>query len=274
MNESKIYRELEQVKQQYELILVKLEDSLQNAPPGNMLKEKKYHHEYYTKQYKDKDGKCIREYISKKDKKTLKQLGQKKYDQLFIKSIRKNLMLIDKFLEGYDLDFRERGYEKIGELKDIPLELYEDNRIAILEKWMTEEIQENSYNDELKIFETDKKEMVRSKSEVIIANALNQYSDKLLYKYERPLEVKISGFKKIIYPDFTTLNIESGEISYLEHFGMMDNPEYAEQFVKKINLYEENGIVLGKDLFVTFESMEVPLNTKQVRRVIEQIISK
>lgn len=56
-------------------------------------------------------------------------------------------------------------------------------------------------------YETSAGEYVRSKSEVIIANLLYAKSDKLLYKYERPLLLKnhgqeiihISGFYNFKY---------------------------------------------------------------------------
>ncbi len=274
MTERRIYDELCQIRETYRVMEEQLRKSLEKAPVERIEIRKNGKRDYYTKQYKNDKGKFVQEYISKKDKKLIKPLAQKKYDLLIEKQIKTNLKILEKFVKEYKLDYLKEGYQKIGELKNYSINLYQTNPLYILEEWLNEDVVENIYNMESKIFLTERKELVRSKSEVIIANALNQFSDKLLYKYERPLEMDLNGYKKKIYPDFTTLYLETGELSYWEHFGMMDNPEYAEQFVKKINLYENNGIFLGRDLFVTLESMEVPLNTSQVQRVIEQIISK
>ena len=51
---------------------------------------------------------------------------------------------------------------------------------------------------------------------------------------------------------------------------MMDNPEYAESAIKKIETYGKNGIFLGKNLIATFESKNNPLNIKMINLLIEQ----
>ena len=79
--------------------------------------------------------------------------------------------------------------------------------------------------------------MVRSKSEAIIANILHNNKLNILYKYERPLKIIVDGKEKIIYPDFTIFNVHSGKITYWEHAGRMDDPYYANEFVKKINSF-------------------------------------
>ena len=82
-------------------------------------------------------------------------------------------------------------------------------------------------------YETERGDVVRSKSEVIIANILYQNREHILYKYERPLEIVENGRKKTIYPDFTIINKNTGKITYWEHAGRMDDPYYANDFVKK-----------------------------------------
>lgn len=74
---------------------------------------------------------------------------------------------------------------------------------------------------------------------------------------------------KTIYPDFTVLNIKTRKTLYYEHFGMMDNPEYCKNALEKIEIYESNGIHLGEELFVTFESSLRPLSLSQLDILIE-----
>lgn len=75
-----------------------------------------------------------------------------------------------------------------------------------------------------------------------------------------------------MYPDFTILNIHTGEITYYEHVGCLDDPIYADAFVRKMNNYIRNGIVLGENLIATFESREHPLDLIVVRKIIEKLI--
>jgi len=47
-------------------------------------------------------------------------------------------------------------------------------------------------------------------------------------------------------PDFTTLNKRTRVQRYHEHFGKMDDPQYARKALEKIRLYENNGIFVGE----------------------------
>lgn len=81
-------------------------------------------------------------------------------------------------------------------------------------------------------------EAVRSKSEVIIADAL-QHSG-VRYRYEEQLLGK-DGTSR--WPDFTIRDAESGRVFYWEHCGMMDNEDYRLRWEKKLEWYRENGVV-------------------------------
>ena len=116
--------------------------------------------------------------------------------------------------------------------------------------------------------------MVRSKSEVIIANILYHNEKDILYKYERPLEVAENGRQKIIYPDFTILNRHTGRITYWEHAGRIDDPYYANEFVKKMNTYMANDLLIGRDVVVSVETQNTPLDIRVVVRLVEQISKK
>ena len=111
--------------------------------------------------------------------------------------------------------------------------------------------------------------MVRSKSELIIANILYKNREMLKYKYERPLELMIERHTQTIYPDFTILNVRTGKLVYWEHAGRMDDPRYAANFVKKINTYIDNEIIPGKDLIVTYETVNSPIVIQHIQLQIE-----
>ena len=76
---------------------------------------------------------------------------------------------------------------------------------------------------------------------------------------------------QVIYPDFTILNIQTGKITYWEHAGRMDDPKYANQFVYKVNSYMSNGIMPGRDLIFTYETMSNPLNMQNALKLIESL---
>ena len=75
--------------------------------------------------------------------------------------------------------------------------------------------------------------MVRSKSEIIICNLLNEH--KIKYKYEHKL---FYDGEHHIEPDFTIVLPDGNEI-YWEHVGMLGFEDYDENWVRKINIYEK-----------------------------------
>ena len=148
-------------------------------------------------------------------------------------------------------------------------------QISVKEKvkqWQTEVYEKNLMYSENLRYETEQGDVVCLKSEVIIANMLYNNRRDILYKYERPLEVIENGRKKAIYPDFTILNIHTGRVSYWEHAGRMDDPYYANEFVKKMNTYIVNDLLPGRDIVVSFEAQSTPLDIKVVKRLVKQII--
>lgn len=77
------------------------------------------------------------------------------------------------------------------------------------------------------IHRTIRGELVRSKSEVIIANAL--FENGIAYDYEKPLV--IDGVRKI--PDFTIEDANTGRTWYWEHLGLLRDAEYRKRWEAK-----------------------------------------
>ena len=121
--------------------------------------------------------------------------------------------------------------------------------------------------DDTHVIMTERGERVRSKSEKILADKF--FAMGIPYRYEYPVQLKGYG---TVYPDFTLLNVRERKECYLEHFGMMDDPEYSEKAIKKLEEYAKNGIYIGKNLLVTFETRHKPLEMKVVEQMIKEFI--
>lgn len=110
-----------------------------------------------------------------------------------------------------------------------------------------------------------------SKSEIIIADALNRYN--VPYRYEFPLQLKTSGGRfTIIYPDFTCLNLRTRQEFLWEHFGLIEKPDYVHNAASKLELFSNNKIVHGKNLIITMETEKVPLDTRQIEQIIKEYL--
>lgn len=135
-----------------------------------------------------------------------------------------------------------------------------------IKAWSSVEYIGKTFSEDASQIITERGERVRSKSEKIIADKL--YSLGIPYRYECPLAL---GGNIKMYPDFTILRMLTREEVYLEHFGMMDDVNYVENTIFKLNTYEKNGIYLGVNLFVTYETSKKPMNTMVVDRMLRQL---
>ena len=120
-------------------------------------------------------------------------------------------------------------------------------------EWMNEPYLKNEFKSEMLVHRTSAGIRVRSKSEAFIVTTLCKYQ--IPFRYECALE--IGG--KIIYPDFTIIHPVTGEVFYWEHFGRMDEDDYKQDAIIKINNYLANGIVPNINLITTFETKTSPL---------------
>lgn len=50
--------------------------------------------------------------------------------------------------------------------------------------------------------------------------------------------------------------------------GLMDQPDYFKNVLAKLKIYMQNGIWVGKNLILTYESMEHPLDVSMVEQMI------
>ena len=68
------------------------------------------------------------------------------------------------------------------------------------------------------------------------------------------------------------LTLETGEVKYMEHFGMMDNPSYYNNVLSKLDVYERNGLLIGRDIILLHESSFRPLNTRIIADYIQEFL--
>ena len=251
----------------------KIDAFLNHAPEGCLKWQNRNGKTYYYHQFM-KDNKWVRRYIKKGELSLAKTLAQKHY-YLSIRPILKKMLDETKhFMEKCPSNELEEIYENLSvERKSLvtPIQLSVKEKVK---QWQAEVYEKNQMYPENLRYETEKGDVVRSKSEVIIANILYHNRKDILYKYERPLEVTENGRQKTIYPDFTILNRHTGRITYWEHAGRMDDPYYANEFVKKMNTYMANDLLIGRDVVVSVETQNTPLDIKVVVRLIEQISKK
>ena len=206
-------------------------------------------------------------YIKKNDQALAYRLAQKSYDQKIQKLVDRRLKQLDKLTKEYEDNEVEEIYNKLHPIRKTlikPVEIPWEQRLA---EWKNTPYMGKEFAPGIPEIYTKKGERVRSKSEKILADIFFDLG--IEYKYECPLKLKGYG---VVYPDFTFLRKRDGKEIYWEHDGRMDDPEYAEKAIRKINTYIANGIFPGDNLIVSYESSGVVLNDRIVIKMIEKYL--
>ena len=264
---------LQQKVKDLDALIQEKRSALKDAPSGSL----EIHAiakgcQYYEVKY-SKGGRKHRFYIRKKDQKKAVDLAQKAYNQTILKVAERQMQDIQNLLEKYDSDSLDHVYEQLSPQRKVLVTPIRKPAQEFIAEWMQTTLDcKNPYPIKDGYYSA-KGEHMRSKSEVLIANALAEYD--IPYKYETELYMESTSswrYGKTIYPDFALLNRRTGRLYFWEHFGMMDDPEYLNKVLSKIELYEENGIYLGINLICTFESHDHPFNTQVMTNKIQKYL--
>lgn len=265
-------KEITQVKQslkekvkELERMKLKVEKSLKKAPEGTLvLSQSNGTTQYYHKtERQQKKGK----YISSEERKIAAALAQKDYDLHFLKRVEEQKKRICRAIDILPEDDVMEVYSELSEARKKLVTPHILTDEEYVEQWMSVQYVGKAFAPDTPEIITERGERVRSKTEKMLADKF--FAMGIPYRYECPLHMKGYGN---VYPDFTLLNIHKREEVYWEHFGMMDNPEYAHKAIQKLESYNANGIYIGKNLLVTFETLRNPLNTRTVEKLLKEFI--
>jgi len=252
-------------KRIYELkqIIQKEEKKLKNIPEGTAQvtgTEKK------VMFYINQNGK--RRYACEKDKKLVQLLCQKDYDQRILAKAQRELKELEKVYKNYGEKSYESVYEKLHPARQkfiIPIWLPDDK---FVKQWEAIKYTPKGFDPDYPEYYTDKGERVRSKSEILIANALQKHH--IPYRFEYPYQ--LSSYSPVIHPDFTVLNVRKRKEYIWEHLGKMDDEGYKDNSINRIIDYEKHGIFPGDKLILTHETLARPLNSRIIEKTIEHYL--
>ncbi len=218
---------------------------------------------YHRKSAQDATG----TYIPQSNLRLISRLAQKSYNQSVLSNTEKELRAITQCLMHLpDTPVEELHKTLIPERQALITPVIESDE-EYVKRWKSLQYQGKKISDDAPELITENGEYVRSKSELIIANMLAKAS--VPYRYEFP--ITLSG-SRTVYPDFTALNVRLRKEIIWEHLGMMDNADYADTAVRKINAFNLNGIILGDRLILTYETLNNPISTKEVQILINHFL--
>ncbi len=258
LNQKTIENEIEELSEMKVMIEKQLLQLQGNVPKGSFLRAAMHGNDiqfYYRKDGKDKCGK----YIKKNDLNVAACLAQIEYNQKLLNAIDREISELMKIHSIPQENLCSSVLEKINPLKRklIKIPYISDEEYCL--EWIKQDYTTIGFKENTPEYYTKKGLRVRSKSEIIIAEALDRYE--VPYLYEKPLML---GSGRIVHPDFTILRVRDRKELYWEHFGMMDDMEYRNNAFMKIREYEHNGYYQGVNFIWTMETGKYPLNSKTV----------
>ena len=204
-------------------------------------------------------------YLDRSQLPLIHQLAHKKYYEKVLKAGERELEAIDSLMrKGCDPEEIREIHARFPEETRTFLQPVDLTDREYATEWQKCEWEHKEFREDMPLLLTEKGERVRSKSEILIANALAERG--IPYRYEYPL--KLRGMT--IHPDFTILRTSHREVWYWEHLGMMDRLDYGNEALERIEAYERAGIYPGKKLILTHETIRKPLNSA----IIEEVISE
>ena len=123
------------------------------------------------------------------------------------------------------------------------------------------------------IHRTARGELVRSISEVVVADALR--AEGIDYHYEKALRGK-DGVER--YPDFTAEDPATGIRVYWEHLGMLSDPTYRRRWRGKIAWYKTMGLTpdgpendKGERLVTSRNRPDGAIDSKRIRKQVREV---
>lgn len=264
LRRSDIEHEMAYLEETIRNINKELESLNKKVPEGARLRSAKHGrgYQYFVRRNtSDVNG----EYIKAKDRKQAIILAQIEYYE----KLSDNLKSAKSTLNMLSFNCTEAIFEST--LNDLSLgksELIESHYISdelYISKWKNKEFSHMDFKPDYPEYYTRQNLRVRSKSEVIIADILDEAG--IPFLYEKPLKLKAGT----VHPDFTLLNIRTRREVYWEHLGIMDDADYRNNAFLKLRNYEETGLYPFESVIWTFETGKYPLNTKEIRKMVKNL---
>ena len=236
----------------------KLKEELKTLPAGHLLCLK---NGKYTRWEQVTTGRRRR--IPKKNVELAIKLARKKY----LEAELEDLELEQKWLESCMAKMQKQCFRLDRLLEnELYYDLLEKGMCGYTEEqreWMTAEFPSNPKNTEDLRHRSLSGHVLRSKSEMMIDNAL--YTRGIPFRYECELELGSAT----LYPDFMIMHPDTGEIILWEHFGLIEMEDYAAKAFSKLHLLNECGYHPMINLIMTFETAEHPLDIATIEHMIE-----
>ena len=255
---------IEERVQLLEGVMDELRPRIARAPEGKLHSVR--HGKSFQYYIRTLAGQTNGRYLRKEETGLVQALAQKGYDAALLRKIEQEHRLLTQYLKRFPsepLRASEGLIPKAEQTFVKPVFLNDDDYVR---QWLSFPYAGRGFSDDTPVYLTKNNERVRSKSEILIANALSDLG--VPYRYECPLTLG----NRTIHPDFTALNVRRRKTYYIEHLGLMTDPDYCEHALEKISRYEAAGIYPGEQLILFHETQLHPLDIRLMNQLLRHYL--
>jgi len=231
--------------------LAEIDEELKNAPSGRLVrKDERY---YHSVNRVEAGITTNTDFITR--------LARKKYLLVLKKALENNMKISTlKSQTVVNCEPNQRINELSPTFQGLPRNYFWHSTVV---PWQNSGYKQSTYRLDKKIYETNQGVLVRSKSELIIANLFESLD--IPYRYEP--ETIIKGKK--LYPDFVIKKPFTGEEIIWEHFGALHAEDYEERMNQKMQIYLNHGLQPFDTLIYTFE---FDITKTRLEKLIKELI--
>ncbi len=185
--------------------------------------------------------------------------------ELIYTALTRQIERVVLFVQGQPTDIRAYASPKYSEVARRYTNLFHDPDMIAEES--------GSFLERRLIHRTARGELVRSISEVVVADAL--HAEGVDYQYEKALR-GADGVER--YPDFTAEDAATGITVYWEHLGMLSDPTYTRRWEKKLDWYKAMGLEPngpendnGERLVTSQNRLDGAIDSAQIRQQVRDV---
>ncbi len=255
-----LLNELKKKEQMLNLLIGRIK-SKQTKVGGHIRTSRKNGKVYFM--YTGPDGK--ERYLRTDENEIAREIFQEEYNTKILNSAQRQLAAAQRIIHLLESEDLCDIYSKTHDSRRQLITPFIDPTDDFIRKWLAKPYEGKGFAEGDPVFIGPKGERMRSKSECLIADLLIRLG--IPYRYEYPINVKGYG---LIYADFLVLNVRTREEFILEHFGMLDKPEYTDSMCRKLNTFAGGGIFPGRNLMISCESSTRPININALEKMLTE----
>ena len=213
-------------------------------------------------------------YLGNADSDKLRTLARSAYKRELVNIVRQNIKVLKNASNKFQPIDRAEIISRLSPcLRSVLFDTSFDTVMKKLREWAAADYERNPKAFPDKVIRAKDGTRVRSRAECIIYNLFLEAG--IPFHYDPVMHFKMKNHYDEVEdvlecPDFQ-IKCPDGNFILLEHAGMLSSPQYANDLVRKVQLYQLNGYMIGYSLFVTSDNYDGGIDSSEIDKIVQLI---